>query len=289
VRTGLLITWISCSRPRTVAKRRATRRSRNSWPEREPLGARGGAAYSEAEGETRPLTADVYRPFAGAWLVALRAHLLLPAGAEERAEARRDAAALRLADWLERRPQLGRAVFGRGVGEPASDTLPAADVTGLLRACLKLLERPHVWVYRPSPPPLWRVQEALAHMRRLLTELPEGVALGGFLPRTAGEGASTQLQCRAAVAARSSPASSSAARGCSPSINASGLARSGLPRPAQARWAHRHRNGWRSHGLKQVPISSQLALARLSVAVKGRPGHEARSRYRRSQPTIHRR
>jgi hypothetical protein len=64
-----------------------------------------------------------------AWLVALRARLLLPAEAEGSAEARREAeglrqrladraAALRLADWLERRLQLGRAVFGRGASEP---------------------------------------------------------------------------------------------------------------------------------------------------------------------------
>ncbi|MBK1662775.1 hypothetical protein CKO45_31905, partial [Paracraurococcus ruber] len=60
-----------------------------------------------------------------AWLLALRSRLLLPAGLAEQDEAEREAADLRrrladreaarrLADWLERRPQLGRAVFGRG-------------------------------------------------------------------------------------------------------------------------------------------------------------------------------
>jgi hypothetical protein len=84
-----------------------------------------------------------------ATLVALRARLLLPAGAPERRDADREAAALRrqladraavqcLADWLEQRPQLGRDVFARGwtpqqeeAGQP-----PAADITELLgRAC----------------------------------------------------------------------------------------------------------------------------------------------------------
>jgi segregation and condensation protein A len=147
-----------------------------------------------------------------AWLVALRARLLLPAEAEGSAEARREAeglrqrladraAALRLADWLERRPQLGRAVFGRGVAEPDAGSLPAADITALLRACLKLLELPErERVYRPNPPPLWRVPEALGHMRRLLPDLPDGAPLGRFLPPLAGEGPAAALQRRAALA-----------------------------------------------------------------------------------------
>jgi hypothetical protein len=75
-----------------------------------------------------------------AWLVALRARLLLPAETNENVAARREAdglwrrladraAALRLADWLERRLQLGRDVFGRGVAEPAAGAVPLADIT----------------------------------------------------------------------------------------------------------------------------------------------------------------
>jgi segregation and condensation protein A len=147
-----------------------------------------------------------------AWLVALRARLLLPADAAENSEARREAAglrqrladreaALRLADWLERRPQLGRAVFGRGIAEPDAASLPAADVTELLRACLKLLDLPErARVYRPNPPPLWRVPEALDRMRRLLPGLPEGAPLERFLPPLAGEGPNAALQRRAALA-----------------------------------------------------------------------------------------
>ncbi|GGC65408.1 segregation/condensation protein A [Siccirubricoccus deserti] len=146
-----------------------------------------------------------------AWLVALRARLLLPAEAAENVAARREAedlrrrladraAALRLADWLEQRLQLGRDVFGRGVAEPDAGSLPAADVTALLRACLKLLELPErERVYRSNPPPLWRVPEALDRMRRLLPDLPDGASLGRFLPPV-GEGPAATLQRRAALA-----------------------------------------------------------------------------------------
>jgi segregation and condensation protein A len=145
------------------------------------------------------------------WLVALRARLLLPAEAAENVAARREAdglrrrladraAALRLADWLERRLQLGRDVFGRGVAEPAAGAVPLADITELLRACLKLLELPaRERVYRPNPLPLWRVPEALERMRRLLPGLPDGAPLAHFLP-PAEQGPAAALQRRAALA-----------------------------------------------------------------------------------------
>jgi segregation and condensation protein A len=45
-------------------------------------------------------------------------------------------------------------------------------------------------VYRPNPPPLWRVPEALARIRRLLPGLPAGATLDQLLPPTpAGQGA----------------------------------------------------------------------------------------------------
>ncbi|TDG05440.1 segregation/condensation protein A, partial [Paracraurococcus ruber] len=115
-----------------------------------------------------------------AWLLALRSRLLLPAGLAEQDEAEREAADLRrrladreaarrLADWLERRPQLGRAVFGRGAAEPEAAAEPAADLAELLRACLKLLQVPlRERVYRPRPPLLWRAPEALLRLRALL-------------------------------------------------------------------------------------------------------------------------
>src|SRR5919107_1463012 len=99
-----------------------------------------------------------------AWLMLLRSRLLLPAETAEAAAATREAADLRrrladraaaqrLADWLEQRPQLGREVFPRGAAEPDAAAEPAADVTELLRACLRLLEVPlRERVYRPRPP-----------------------------------------------------------------------------------------------------------------------------------------
>jgi segregation and condensation protein A len=146
-----------------------------------------------------------------AWLALMRSRLLLPAGAEEAAEAAREAAGLRrrladreaarrLADWLERRPQLGRDVFGRAAAEPTDGAAPAADITELLRACLKLLELPaRERVYRP-PPPLWRVPEALGRIQQLLPGLPAGAALEHFLPPLPGKGAVAVLQRRAALA-----------------------------------------------------------------------------------------
>ncbi|RAI54551.1 segregation/condensation protein A [Roseicella frigidaeris] len=147
-----------------------------------------------------------------AWLLALRARLLLPAGTAENAEAEREAADLRrrlakraaarrLADWLERRPQLGREVFARGAPEQEAAAELAADVTALLRACLRLLEVPvHERVYRPRPPALWRVSEAMARIRVMLPELPaDGARLEQLLPPTpAGEGAA--LWRRSAIA-----------------------------------------------------------------------------------------
>jgi len=137
-----------------------------------------------------------------AWLLVLRSRLLLPAGSAESAEAEREAADLRrqladreaarrLADWLARRPQLGREVFPRGAAEPAASAEPAADVTELLRACLKLLQGPlRERVYRPRPPLLWRAPDALARLRALLPGLLEGATLDQLLPPApAGEGA----------------------------------------------------------------------------------------------------
>jgi segregation and condensation protein A len=145
-----------------------------------------------------------------AWLTLLRTRLLLPELPDDTAQA--EAAGLRqrladrdtarrLAEWLERRPQLGREVFARGEPEPAADAQPAADLTALLRACLTLLELPaRERVWRPNPPLLWRVPHALAHMRRLLAGLPQGAALEAFLPEAMGQGAAARLQRRAALA-----------------------------------------------------------------------------------------
>lgn len=156
----------------------------------------------------------------GGWLVtaaalmALRARLLLPTDAPEHREAARDAATLRrqlaeraavqrLTDWLEQRPQLGRDVFGRGGTGPEEvvDQSPTADITELLRACLRLLALPLREVaYQPRLLPLWRVPAALTHLRARLATLPvNGVALTQLIPPSDLTGTSP-LQRRAGVA-----------------------------------------------------------------------------------------
>ena len=157
----------------------------------------------------------------GDWLVMaahlalLRSRLLLPADTEEAEQARREAEALRrkladrafvrrLADWLERRPQLNRDVFARGAAEEPETTdraTPAADTAALLRACLAVLERPdRGGSWRPPPLLLWRVPDALARLRRMLPATPEGAPLECFLPETAAGGPDAALRRRAALA-----------------------------------------------------------------------------------------
>ena len=148
-----------------------------------------------------------------AWLLLLRSRLLLPADSPAGQAARREAMALRLqlarrdarrrlAAWLARRPQLGRQVFGRGAAEepdPAHAAMPAADLTGLLRACLAGLQRPGPGG-RPEPLPLWRLPEALARLRQMLPDLPDGAPLEHFLPPAADDQPDLPLQQRAALA-----------------------------------------------------------------------------------------
>ena len=151
-----------------------------------------------------------------AWLTLLRSRLLLPTAAAESAEAECETAGLRrklayrewasrLAGWLERRPQLRRQVFARGDVEPTASTiagvLPLADTAELLRACLRLLVLPYRdRVYRPPPPALWRVPDALERMRALLPTIGEGANFTSFLPPPSEARAQSQLQQRAALA-----------------------------------------------------------------------------------------
>lgn len=164
-------------------------------------------------GNTVPLPQLAGWLVTAATLLALRARLLVPDMPGEDAAAAQGAAVLqqalleravmqRAATWLEQRQQLGRDVFARGAPEPLADAPPATDLTELLRACLGLLEAPvrGRQVYRPSPPPLWRVPEALAHLRRLLPGLAgEGTTLLDLVPPE-GDSGSTPLQHRAALA-----------------------------------------------------------------------------------------
>jgi segregation and condensation protein A len=172
-----------------------------------------GAAVERAiVGRRVPLSAISDWLVMAAWLLLLRSRLLLPAGSEEDRAAQAEAAELRrrladrdavraMADWLERRPRLGWEVFGRGAPEPAPSPVPLADFTELLRACHRLIALPtRDRVYRPNPPPLWRVPDALAHIRELLPEVAgEAAPLAHFVPRS-GDKAQLPLQRRAAIA-----------------------------------------------------------------------------------------
>ena len=145
-------------------------------------------------------------------LVLLRSRLMLPSSPAEAQNAEQDAAReeLRLAErlrmraavsWLETRPQLGRDVFARAYrkNEGRSETTMA-----LMEACLVVLRGPNARpeaapVYRPVRVRLWRVEQALARIRMLLADDPEGGELAHFLPAV-GQGPDRLRQMRGAVA-----------------------------------------------------------------------------------------
>ncbi len=181
-----------------------------------------------------------------AHLAELRSRLLLPADAPEALTAQAEAEALRrqwvrraemaaAADWLGRRPQLGRDIFARGrpgtgrlgpptdaadllddrnIADPAAaveaargaeDVLPVAggDLTDLLRACLVALRLPPFSeAYQPRRLPFWAVGDAATRIRWLLPKFAEGRKLEVFLPKIAeADPGRRNLQCRAALAA----------------------------------------------------------------------------------------
>ena len=92
-------------------------------------------------------------------------------------------------------------MFARGRPELVLSGGGAGDLTELLRACLVALRVPEAVAetYRPRPPPLWRVTDALARLDTLLGELPDGSPLTAFLPAIGGEDPGRTLRCRAAV------------------------------------------------------------------------------------------
>ena len=150
-------------------------------------------------------------------LVLLRSRLMLPASPAEAQDAGRDAAEeerrlaqrlqMRVATaWLEARPQLGINVFAR----PPSRRPGRTETTmALMEACLVVLRGPGVSrpeaapVYRPVLVRLWRMDQALARIRQMLAEDPEGGELAQFLPRlelAAGQGTDQLRQARGALA-----------------------------------------------------------------------------------------
>jgi segregation and condensation protein A len=145
-----------------------------------------------------------------AWLVQLRARLLLPADPAAQQDAAAEADQLRdrlvgleetqaLVGWLERRPQLGHDVFVRGhppshaqsseVFGVSADAAQAIDVIEFLWASLALFdddagEPDTTSVYRPPlRHELHTVADARERILRQLAELPEGGPLEQFLPK----------------------------------------------------------------------------------------------------------
>ena len=154
----------------------------------------------------------------GGWLVMaatlafFRSRLLLPGDSPEAKAAEDEAEALRrrlvsrvelraAADWLERRPHLGRDVFGRGTVQRHDDGGRINDITELLRACLVALRVPpeQADADRPRPTPIWHVTDAIAHIRQLLDALPDGSPLTAFLPDVYGSEPGSVLRRRVAV------------------------------------------------------------------------------------------
>ena len=145
-------------------------------------------------------------------LVLLRSRLLFPASPDEAAKAAQDADAelqrleelafLRAAArWLQARPQLASDVFARSQPAQPRD----GGYVALMEAALAVLrgcsERADVApVYRPALPPLWRVPDALARIRALLSAHPAGCTLQHFLPSLAPDEPDPPLKSRAALA-----------------------------------------------------------------------------------------
>jgi segregation and condensation protein A len=136
-----------------------------------------------------------------AWLVQLRARLLLPADAPAQQQATTEADQLRarlvvLADvqaltgWLQRRPQLGHEVFARGRPELVGvsvDAGPAIDVIEFLWASLARFDADPATpdtatVYRLARLDLCTIAEARDRILRRLTESPAGATLAQCLP-----------------------------------------------------------------------------------------------------------
>ncbi|MBP0447826.1 segregation/condensation protein A [Roseomonas sp. SSH11] len=150
-------------------------------------------------------------------LLLLKAQLLAPASQEE-AEAAEAAAARRLeqldelsrmragADWLAARPQLGRGVFGRGGSTPAQARPQAELYLDFLEATLAMLEggagqaAEPAPTYRPRPPELWRIPDALRRIAELLQENPAYLPLERCLPPIPHHAPDRPIRLRAALA-----------------------------------------------------------------------------------------
>ena len=160
-----------------------------------------------------------------AQLAELRSRLLLGDDAHGHRTAHADAEALRrrllgravtgaAADWLERRPQLGRDMFARGGPDSGIGGLVAgqedravqprageADVAELFRACLVALRVPEGARLAQTPRlSLWTVAQAVVRMQQQVGSIPDRSALAVFLPKIGADVPDRALRCRAALA-----------------------------------------------------------------------------------------
>ena len=91
---------------------------------------------------------------------------------------------------------------------PAASRRPARrasaarlDITDLFRACLVALRVPELGeAYRPMPPKLWRIADAIGRMRRMLGDGVERRRSCGRSCRACRPGPEQELRCRAALA-----------------------------------------------------------------------------------------
>ena len=147
-------------------------------------------------------------------LVLLRSRLVFPQTPEAAVEAELEAcrtlsdfdelaAARRLAAWLQERPQLGVDVFGRGTPEKRS---LESGYVALMEACLAVLRREVSkdesvsTTYQPIVHQLWSLSDAIAHLRALLADRPEGEELANCLLQVFGSQEQEALSTRKTVA-----------------------------------------------------------------------------------------
>ena len=150
-----------------------------------------------------------------AWLVWLKSRLLLPQNTEEARQAEVAAQVLtdRLAAleriratraWLEQRPQLGHDIFARGRTNNETPVVVQSDCAELFEAAFAILRAAPAVVPPPEPgtpprPRFWTPYQALAHMRHLVRELPDGSDLLAFVPDLAPDLPALSLRRRVAV------------------------------------------------------------------------------------------
>jgi len=150
-------------------------------------------------------------------LLLLKAQLLAPASPEAAEEAGEEARR-RLAQldelarmqagaaWLAARPQLGQEVFARGKGAPPAPRPQAELYVAFLEATLAVLESREGReaeappTYRPAPPDLWRISDAIQRISEMLGQQPSGLWLERCLPVIMTQSPEHALRRRAAIA-----------------------------------------------------------------------------------------